>query len=84
MDEGDSTAPIDPLTYREAGGDHLIHIAAFTGDLRTVELLLDAGEDVDAIGDMGETPGCCRSSIVRSAGKTGENGVRRVSAFHPK
>ena len=54
--EGDNpTAPIDPLTYRAADGDHLIHIAAFTGDLRTVEWLLDAGEDVNAVGDMGET-----------------------------
>jgi len=55
--EGDDpTAPIDPLTYRAADGDHLIHIAAFTGDLRTVEWLLDAGEDASALGDMGETP----------------------------
>ena len=55
--EGDDpTAPIDPLTYRAADGDHLIHIAAFTGDLRTVEWLLDAGEDINAVGDMGETP----------------------------
>jgi len=55
--EGDDpTTPIDPLTYRAADGDHLIHIAAFTGDLRTVVWLLDAGEDVNAVGDMGETP----------------------------
>ena len=55
--EGDDpTEPIDPLTYRAADGDHLIHIAAFTGDLTTVEWLLDAGENVNAVGDMGETP----------------------------
>lgn len=55
--EGDDpTVPIDPLTYRAADGDRLIHIAAFTGDLRTVKWLLDAGEDVNAVGDMGETP----------------------------
>lgn len=55
-DGDDPTAPIDPLTYRAADGDHLIHIAAFSGDLRTVEWLLDAGDDVNALGDMGETP----------------------------
>lgn len=54
--EGDDpTAPIDPLTYRAADGDRLIHIAAFAGDTRTVEWLLDAGEDVNVTGDMGQT-----------------------------
>ena len=55
--EGDDPiAPIDPLTYRAADGDRLIHIAAFAGDSRTVEWLLDAGEDINATGDMGQTP----------------------------
>jgi ankyrin repeat protein len=55
--EGDDpTAPIDPLTYRAADGDRLIHIAAFAGDSRTVEWLLDAGEGVNATGDLGQTP----------------------------
>ena len=55
--EGDGpSVPIDPLTYRAADGDRLIHIAAFAGDSRTVEWLLDAGEDVNATGDMGQTP----------------------------
>lgn len=33
----------------------MIHIAALRGDLSTVELLLAAGEDINAIGDMGLT-----------------------------
>jgi ankyrin repeat protein len=53
--ENDPTAPIDPLTYRAADGDRLIHIAAFAGDTRTIEWLLDAGEDINATGDMGQT-----------------------------
>ena len=52
----DPTAPIDPATYRAPDGDKLIHIAALRGDGETVELLLAAGEDINAIGDMGETP----------------------------
>ena len=52
----ESTAPIDPMSYRTSDGDHLIHIAALRGDLETVEVLLAAGEDVNAVGDMGNTP----------------------------
>ena len=47
--------PIDPLTYVEPAGDNLLHIAAMRGDLRTVELLLKAGLDVNQPGDMGYT-----------------------------
>jgi ankyrin repeat protein len=52
----DACEPISPLTYRTADNDRLIHIAAYRGDLQSVEMLLDAGEDIDAIGDMGLTP----------------------------
>jgi ankyrin repeat protein len=52
----DPTAPIDPATYRAPDGDRLIHIAALRGDADSVELLLAAGEDINAIGDMGDTP----------------------------
>lgn len=51
----DPTSPIDPLTYVDSNGDHLLHIAASAGDLRTVELLLRAGIDADQLGDMGCT-----------------------------
>ena len=55
-EDDDPSAAIDPATYRAPDGDRLIHIAAFRGDAETVELLLAAGEDIDAIGDMGDTP----------------------------
>ena len=48
-------APIDPLTYVDSNGDALLHLAAQGGDLRTVELLLKAGVDVNQVGDMGNT-----------------------------
>jgi ankyrin repeat protein len=51
----DPDEPIDPLTYVDSNGDSLLHIAAQLGDLRTVELLLKAGVDVNRIGDMGST-----------------------------
>lgn len=54
--EDKRTAPFDPLTYRAADDDGVIHFAAFAGDARTVEWLLDAGENINATGDMGLTP----------------------------
>lgn len=55
-DDADPNAPIDPLTYRDSNGDSLLHIAAASGDLKTAQLLLGAGVDVDLQGDMGSTP----------------------------
>lgn len=51
----DPDSPIDPLTYVDSNGDALLHIAAQLGDLRTIEVLLKAGIDVNQIGDMGST-----------------------------
>lgn len=51
----DPSTPIDPLTYVDSSGDHLLHIAARAGDLRSVELLIRAGENIDQRGDMGCT-----------------------------
>lgn len=51
----DPDASIDPLTYVDSNGDALLHIAAQRGDMRTVELLLTAGVDVNLVGDMGNT-----------------------------
>ncbi|HEV2186270.1 MAG TPA: ankyrin repeat domain-containing protein [Stellaceae bacterium] len=48
-------APIDPLTFVDPTGDSLLHIAAWRGDRRTVELLIGAGIDINKIGDMGCT-----------------------------
>jgi len=53
--EEDPEAPIDPLTYVDSGGDHLLHIAAMRGDLNTVEVLLRVGDDINRRGEMGMT-----------------------------
>ena len=44
------------LEYKRSGLDYLIHIAAWIGDYRAVELLLEAGMDINALGDMDYTP----------------------------
>jgi len=51
----DPCSPIDPLTYCAPDKDTCLHIAAHRGSLRAVELLLKAGLDVNAQGDMGYT-----------------------------
>ncbi len=51
----DPTDPIDPVIYKEPDGDNCLHIAAHRGDVRSVELLLKAGLDVNSIGEMGCT-----------------------------
>ena len=53
--DNDPGALIDPLTYTDIGGDHLLHTAAALGDLRTVELLIKAGIDVNRRGEDGYT-----------------------------
>lgn len=54
--DGNPLDPINPEKWQSPEGDRLIHVAAQRGDLAAVELLVNAGEDVDAIGDMGQTP----------------------------
>jgi ankyrin repeat protein len=56
---------IDPLKYLDSNGDSLLHIASSAGDKRTVELLLDAGFDVNQLGDMG----CTALHYARKRGK---------------
>lgn len=51
----DPTTSIDPLDYVDSNGDGLLHIAVQREDARTVELLLNAGVDVNSPGDMGST-----------------------------
>jgi ankyrin repeat protein len=51
----DPGAPIDPPTYVDSNGDSLLHIASAAGDLRTVELLINAGVHIDLLGDMDNT-----------------------------
>lgn len=55
-EDDDPFAPIDPLSYRAPDGDTCLHIASRRGDARAVQLLLEAGLDVNASGDMGSTP----------------------------
>ena len=52
----DPTEPINPVVYKEPGGDTCLHIAAHRGNYRAVELLLKAGLDVNSKGEMGCTP----------------------------
>jgi Ankyrin repeats (3 copies) len=54
--DGDPLAPLNPVTWKSPEGDRLIHVAARRGDLAAVELLINAGENVNSIGDMGQTP----------------------------
>jgi ankyrin repeat protein len=54
-DEENVLAPIDPLHYRTPEGDTCLHIAATRGDVRAIQLLLEAGADINTIGDMGST-----------------------------
>ena len=55
----DPLTPIDPLTYRNPDGDTCLHIAARRGDIRSIELLLKAGLNINDRGDMGTTPLHC-------------------------
>ena len=52
----DVDEPIDPISYRAADGDSLLHIATLRADEATIVSLLDAGMDVNIQGDLGYTP----------------------------
>lgn len=54
-ESNDPGSPINPLTYVDSNGDHLLHIAAQRGDLRAIELLLRAGQNINKKGDRGCT-----------------------------
>lgn len=47
--------PVDVMA-RSSDGDTPLHIAALRGDCRGIRMLLGAGAEVDALGDMGCTP----------------------------
>lgn len=55
-EDGDPTAPIDPMTYVDSNGDGLLHIAAAKGDAETIRTMLRAGANINQLGDMGMTP----------------------------
>jgi ankyrin repeat protein len=67
--------PIDPVSYKNAEGDTLLHIAAFAGDERTVSRLLAAGCDPNAVGDMGDT-------ALHYAARRGHTGVVALLKQH--
>jgi ankyrin repeat protein len=52
----DISQPVDPFTYKTPEGDSCLHYAAGRGDVRSIQLLVDAGLDVNFQGDMGYTP----------------------------
>jgi ankyrin repeat protein len=52
FDDDDLIGPIDPVSYKDSNGDTLLHIAARLGDLRTIQMLLSAGLNIDQTGDM--------------------------------
>ena len=41
---------------RDVDGDTPLHVMAMRGDRYACQALVDAGADVDAVGDMGQTP----------------------------
>ena len=49
---------IDILEPNQKGAvdSTILHISARTGDLESIEVLLEAGANIDAAGDMGNTP----------------------------
>ncbi len=55
----DPTTPIDPISYRAPDGDTCLHIASRKGDLHAIKLLIKAGCNINALGDMGTTPLHC-------------------------
>ena len=55
-DADDPLRSVDPLAYLTPEGDSCLHIAAGRGDLQAVRVLLDAGMDVNARGDLDNTP----------------------------
>jgi ankyrin repeat protein len=55
-DADDISEPIDPLFYKDSGGDSLLHIATIRNDVDTVMLILKTGFNPNIKGDMGNTP----------------------------
>lgn len=44
------------IDSRDSDGDTPLHVMTWQNDLEGVEILIAAGADVNAVGDMGETP----------------------------
>ena len=58
VDDASGPWPSLPLTVssRRADGDTPLHIVATWGDAKAVGMLVRAGADVNAVGDLGSTP----------------------------
>jgi ankyrin repeat protein len=44
------------LDSRDVDGDTPLHVMAWRSDRLAVQALIDAGAEIDAVGDMGQTP----------------------------
>lgn len=53
--EGSGNTPVR-INSRRSDGDTPLHIMAHTGNTHALKLLIEAGADVNAVGDMSETP----------------------------
>ncbi|MCG7946629.1 MAG: ankyrin repeat domain-containing protein [Candidatus Thiodiazotropha taylori] len=51
----DPLKPVDPLTWVAPDDDTALYVAAWRDDVRATELLIKAGVDVNALGDMSST-----------------------------
>lgn len=49
-------ARIVEIGSRGTDGDTPLHVMAWRRDCRAIEVLIEAGAELDAIGDMGQTP----------------------------
>ncbi len=52
---------IDSVNYKNDYGDTPLHVVANWGDCEAIELLLEAGADINSIGERGYTPLHCAS-----------------------
>lgn len=50
---------VDTVNYRNGYGDTPLHIVANWGDCEAIRLLVEAGADINAIGESGFTPLHC-------------------------
>ena len=53
--EAMGTRPV-ALDSRDADGDTPLHVMAWRGDRVATRAFIEAGADIDAVGDMGQTP----------------------------
>jgi ankyrin repeat protein len=47
---------ITDVNQHSVSGDTPLHVVSFRGDIESIKVLLEAGADIDAIGDLERTP----------------------------